>query len=116
MELVSTQTKKMVDVAAMAIEAAQTEEAIGGTGDMDISVDKELQEQVRLVRTKMSEIQKLTPQLLGAVEMAIGQPADSAASEHLHLLSQEWATKVCCFSHCLQSEADCALINHRPSC
>ncbi len=94
MELISTQTRKMVDVATMAIDAAQTEEAIGGTGDMDISVDKELQEQVQLVRTKMREIQKLTPQLLGAAEMATGQPADSAASEHLHLLSQEWATNV----------------------
>lgn len=94
MDQISTQTRKMVDVATMAIEAAMTEEAIGGTGDTDTSVDKELQEEVMLVRTKMSEIEKLTPQLLGAAEMAAGQPADSAASEHLHLLAQEWATKV----------------------
>lgn len=94
MEHISKQTRKMVDVATMAIEAAQTEEAIGGTGDDDFSMDKELQEQVQLVRTKMSEIEKLTPQLLGAAEMAAGQPLGSAASEHLHLLAQEWATKV----------------------
>lgn len=94
MEHISTQTQKMVNVATMAIEAAQTEEAIGGTGNADLSMDRELQEQVKLVRTKMSEIEKLTPQLLGAAEMATGQPLGSAASEHLHLLAQEWATNV----------------------
>ena len=83
----------MVDVATMAIEAAQKEEAIGGTED--IPMDMELQDQVQHVRTKMSEIEKLVPQLLGAVEMAAGQPVDSTYSEHLHLLAQEWATKVC---------------------
>ena len=110
-----------MDVATMAIEAAQTEEAIGGTGDMDVSVDKELQEQVRLVRTKMSEIQKLTPQLLGVAEMAMGQPADSEASEQLHLLSQEWATKVgppttpsLCLSVCLHKLQ--VLLLNRPRC
>lgn len=92
MEHISTQTGKMVDVAHMAIKAAMTEEAIGGTGDPNQSVDRELQEQVKLVRTKLSEIEKLTPQLLGAAEMAAGQPVGEAASEHLHLLAQEWAT------------------------
>ena len=93
MDHISSQTKKMLDVATMAIEAAMTEEAIGG-GEPDVSVNEELQEEVRLVRTKMSEIEKLTPQLLGAAEMAAGQSSDSASSEHLHLLAQEWATKV----------------------
>ena len=94
MEFVESQTKKMVEVASMALDAAETEEGIGATGETDMSFDRELQEQVKLVRTKMSEIQKLTPQLLGAAEMATGQPADSAASEHLQLLSQEWASQV----------------------
>ncbi len=99
MEHINTQTRKMVDVATMAIEAAQTEEAIGGSGDEDsISVDVELREQILLVRTKMSEIEVLTPQLLGAAEMATGEPVGSASSQHLHLLAQEWATKVSCGS------------------
>ena len=42
----------------------------------------------------MSEIQRLTPQLLKAVEVASGQPSDSAAAEDLNQLSQEWATQV----------------------
>lgn len=41
-----------------------------------------------------SEIQKLTPQLLSAAEMAAKQGEGSATMEHLNLLSQEWATKV----------------------
>ena len=42
----------------------------------------------------VSEIQKLTPQLLQATELASQQEEGSAAAEHLNLLSQEWATKV----------------------
>ena len=43
-----------------------------------------------------SEIQKLTPKLLSAADMASGRGGDtSATTEHLNLLSQEWATKVC---------------------
>lgn len=94
MDHVTTQTQRMVDIATMTIQAANTEEAIGRGSNLDISVDEELRDQVKLVKTKMFEIEKLTPQLLGAAEMATGQPLGSAASEHLHLLSQEWATKV----------------------
>ncbi len=103
MEHVSTQTRKMMDIATMTIEAAETEVAIGedavggggeGGGDPNLSADIDLHEQVQLVKTKMFEIKKLTPQLLGAAEMATGQPEESAASEHLNLLSHEWATKV----------------------
>ena len=85
----------MIDIGNKTIEAATIEEAIGLTGDPGMSIDKELQQQVKLVKTKISDIQKLTPKLLGAAKMATGQPMGSAASEHLHLLSQEWATKVC---------------------
>ena len=46
------------------------------------------------VKVTMSEIQKLTPQLLDAAELASHQEEGSAAFEHLNLLSQEWATKV----------------------
>lgn len=81
----------MVDIATLTLEAAETEETIG---DADLGHDPELQEQVKIVKTKMFEIQKLTPQLLDAAEMASGHPVGSASSEHLHLVSQEWATKV----------------------
>jgi len=46
------------------------------------------------VKIKINEIKKLTPQLLEAAEMASRQSVGSAASEHLHLVSQEWASKV----------------------
>lgn len=46
------------------------------------------------VRVTAFEIQKLTPQLLSAAEMAASQGDTSATMEHLNLLSQEWATKV----------------------
>ena len=52
------------------------------------------QEQIRHVRVTASEIQKLTPQLLSAADMASSQGETSATAEHLNLLSQEWATKV----------------------
>jgi len=44
----------------------------------------------------MSEIKKLTPQLLSAAEMSASQGGaeGTAGAEHLKLLSQEWATKV----------------------
>ena len=118
----STQTNKMVDVAMVTVAAAETEEAIGvgsGSGeDSEPSRDPELQvrayythtrvciniifprilcvaqEQIRHVRVTASEIQKLTPQLLSAADMALTQGESSATSEHLNLLSQEWATKV----------------------
>ena len=60
-----------------------------------------LQEQIRHVRVTASEIQKLTPQLLSAVDMASGQGDSSATTEHLNLLSQEWATKVSHILHCV---------------
>ena len=53
-----------------------------------------LQEQIKHVRVTASEIQKLTPQLLDAADMAAYQGDSSATVEHLNLLSQEWATKV----------------------
>lgn len=53
-----------------------------------------LQEQIQHVRVTASEIQKLTPQLLDAADMAACQADSSATVEHLNLLSQEWATKV----------------------
>ena len=54
-----------------------------------------VQEQIRHVRVTASEIEKLTPQLLSAADMACGRGDTSATTEHLNLLSQEWATKVC---------------------
>lgn len=77
----------------MTMEAAATEEAIGFVEHSD-SGDSELQEQVAKVKVTMSEIQKLTPQLLSAAKMASGKQESSAAVERLNLLSEEWATKV----------------------
>lgn len=90
----STQTNRMIDIATMTIEAAETEEAIGSTDDSDLSQDRELREQVEHVKVTASEIQKLTPRLLSAAEEASVQREGSATMEHLNLLSQEWATKV----------------------
>ena len=83
----------MVDIASMTVEAAATEEAIGYMENSD-SGDSELQEQVQKVKVTVSEIQKLTPQLLSAAKMATGKEESSAAAERLNLLSEEWATKV----------------------
>ncbi len=83
----------MVDIATMTMEAAATEEAIGYMEHSD-SGDSELQEQVQKVKVTVSEIQKLTPQLLSAAKMATGKEESSAAAERLNLLSEEWATKV----------------------
>lgn len=108
MEHVATQTEKMVGIATKTIEAAMKEETMGmgggGSGDSTWPEDTELQEQVRLVRTKMSEIQKLKPQLLKAADMAAGEPTGSAASENLNLLSQEWAAKVSSSANVLRLE------------
>lgn len=84
----------MLNVAMATIEAATTEEAIGNSDDSFQSADVELQEQVQQVKVTMREIRKLTPQFLAAAQAASTQPAGSATVEHLHLLSQEWATKV----------------------
>ena len=84
----------MLNVAMATIEAAMTEEAIGNSDDSFQSADVELQEQVQQVKVTMREIRKLTPQFLAAAQAASTQPAGSATVEHLHLLSQEWATKV----------------------
>ena len=92
MDHISTQTDRMVDIATKTIQAAETEDAIGGGADLE--GDPELKEEVEFVKTKTYEIKKLTPQLLQAAEMASRQPVGSASSEHLHLVSQEWATKV----------------------
>ena len=89
----STQTNRMVDIATMTIEAAATEEAIG-LMESSNSGDCELQEQVESVKVTASEIQTLTPQLIGAAKMATGKGESSAAMERLNLLSEEWATKV----------------------
>ena len=83
----------MVDIATMTMKAAETEEAIGFMESSD-SGDTELQEQVQRVKVTASEIQKLTPQLLSAAKMAVGEEESSAAMERLNLLSEEWATKV----------------------
>lgn len=83
----------MVDIATMTMKAAETEEAIGFMESPD-SGDTELQEQVQRVKVSASEIQKLTPQLLSAAKMAVGEEESSAAMERLNLLSEEWATKV----------------------
>ena len=83
----------MVDIASMTVEAAATEEAIGYMEHSN-SGDSELQEQVQKVKVTVSEIQKLTPQLLSAAKMAMGKEESSAAAERLNLLSEEWATKV----------------------
>lgn len=83
----------MVDIATTTVEAAATEEAIGFIEHSD-SGDSELQEQVQKVKVTVSEIQKLTPQLLSAAKMATGKEESSAAVERLNLLSEEWATKV----------------------
>ena len=83
----------MVDIATTTIEAAATEEAIGCMDHSDTG-DAELQEQVHRVKVTVSEIQKLTPQLLSAAEIAVGEEESSAAMERLNLLSEEWATKV----------------------
>ncbi len=91
MNHISTQMDRMVDIATLTMEAAQTEDAIGGAS---LDVDPEMKEQVEFVKAKVYEIKKLTPQLLQAAEMASRQPHGSASSEHLHLKSQEWATKV----------------------
>jgi hypothetical protein len=96
---VSTQTSWMVNVAMVTVAAAETEEAIGvgsGSGEDSerCSHDPDLMEQIRHVRVTASEIQKLTPKLLSAADMASGRGGDtSATTEHLNLLSQEWATK-----------------------
>ena len=78
----------------MTVEAAATEEAIGLVDHNSDSGDAELQEQVQKVKVTMSEIQKLTPQLLSAAKMAAGKEGSPAAMERLNLLSEEWATKV----------------------
>lgn len=88
----------MVDIATMTMEAAATEEAIGFMEHSD-SGDSELQEQVQKVKVTVSEIQKLTPQLLSAAKMATGKEESSAAVERLNLLSEEWATKVRVYLH-----------------
>ena len=95
MSHVSTQTEWMKNIATMTIKAAATEEAIGSSDDS--SHDPELREQVERVRVTMSEIAKLTPQFLSAAKQVSGGGgmAGSATQEHLNLLSQEWATKVC---------------------
>ena len=85
----------MVDIATMTMKAAETEEAIGFVDNSD-SGDAELQEQVQRVKVTASDIQKLTPKLLGAAERAVGNGESSAAMERLNLLSEEWATKVTC--------------------
>lgn len=85
----------MVDIATMTVKAAETEEAIGLMDNSD-SGDAELQEQVQRVRVTASDIEKLTPQLLGAAKRAVGMGENSAAMERLNLLSEDWATKVTC--------------------
>lgn len=92
----------MVDIATMTMEAAATEEAIGFMEHSD-SGDSELQEQVQKVKVTVSEIQKLTPQLLSAAKMATGKEESSAAVERLNLLSEEWATKVRVYLHNIMS-------------
>ena len=93
MDHVSTQTQRMVDIATMTIQAAKTEEGIGCSEDSELSVDPELQEQIRHVTVSLTEITKLTPQLLRSAKMAEKKPSGSAAVENLNLLSHEWATK-----------------------
>ena len=93
MEHINTQTDRMADIATMTIKAAEIDDAIGGE-EKEGGGDPEVEEQVEMVKTKINEIKKLTPQLLEAADMASRQSVGSAASEHLHLVSQEWATKV----------------------
>lgn len=65
-----------------------------GIGQLTLLMYILVQEQVQHVRVSAYDIQKLTPQLLSAAEMAASQGDTSATMEHLNLLSQEWATKV----------------------
>lgn len=58
MHHVSTQTEKMVDVAMTTIEAAETEEAIG---NMDDSVTKDPELQVRAVLTSCGCVADVNP-------------------------------------------------------
>lgn len=102
MEHVSTQTRQMVDIATMTIQAAETEEGIGCTDVSQLTVDPDLQKQITHVKVTINEITKLTPQMLSAAKMAENMPEGSAAVENLNLLSHEWATKVKYF-YCMLS-------------